>query len=317
MSVEQPRPTILIVEDDESSATFLSIFLGEDYDTIIASNGRRAAETIENIRPDLVLLDVMMPELNGYQVFDKIKSRYPDNPVPVIFITSVASPEDELKALQDGAVDFIGKPFQPGIVKARVRLHLELQFKTKQLEFTNAELERLARVDPLTQLANRRYFDEIARKEIERARRHHTVLSLVAVDIDHFKKINDGHGHLVGDKVLAKFAKFCSEFIRSCDFVARVGGEEFVILLPNTVAEGARAMAERLRKSVSELNIPLEDNSTLTLTLSCGVSEYSAADKDIRNVLRRADTALYQAKSAGRNKVIVARQQEQLESTAS
>jgi two-component system cell cycle response regulator len=301
---DSTRPTILIVEDEQSSATLMSLLLANHYETEVAHDGERAIELMKVLRPDLILLDVVMPRMDGYQVLEAIQELYADDPVPVIFITGLNTPDAEVRALSDGAVDFIHKPFQPDIVQARIRLHLELQYKTKALTKANKELERLSRIDPLTELANRRHLEETAAHEVDRARRQQRPLSLITLDIDHFKKVNDQYGHIIGDLVLKAFANYASQFMRASDFLARTGGEEFVFLLPDTSLDNATDVAKRFRLALESFNIDIGNNEKLQIRVSAGVAQFTDSDINIEGTFARADKALYDAKQQGRNKVV-------------
>lgn len=305
MPNELAKPTILIVDDDKAASALLALVLSEHYDISVADDGTQAIDRVTESRPDLVLLDVMMPGIDGYEVHAQFQELFPNNPLPVIFLTGVNDEEAELKALSEGAADFINKPYRAESVLARVRLQLELQAKTAELQEANEKLKALALIDPLTQLANRRHFDEVAYTEVERALRSGHNLSLVVVDIDHFKKINDNHGHLAGDIVLKEFARAAKISTRAGDLMARIGGEEFVYLLPNVDLEQAAAAAERFRLAVEAMSIDVSEDLTLKITVSGGVAQHQSHET-VENTLERADGALYEAKQFGRNQIATA-----------
>ncbi|GAB3372408.1 diguanylate cyclase [Spongiibacter taiwanensis] len=300
------RATILVVEDELASATLLSILLSEQYQVTVVNCGEDAVASVTTNRPDLILLDIMMPGLDGYAVLDRVLELYPEDPIPVIFLTGITQAEAEVRSLNGGAVDYITKPYHPDVVQARVNLHLELQTKTRALTQANEELSHLSTIDALTGARNRRYFYEFAEAEQSRALRHQLPLCLVMLDIDHFKRINDVYGHATGDTVLTTFAKHMGQLIRSGDCLARLGGEEFAILLPHTQPEEAHHLAQRFTAQIAKLSIETPDDTPLSITISCGVTQVLPEDTNIDQALKRADDAMYIAKGEGRNRVVTA-----------
>jgi len=294
-----PQMKIMIVDDSKFNLTILSEALKGDYEVITASTGKEALEKAAYYTPDLILLDVLMPDMDGHEVCKKIKHQLSTHKIPIIFITSKNKEEDEVKGLSLGAVDYITKPFRLPIVQARVRTHLELKYKTDLLENISSR-------DGLTGIYNRRRFDEALSTEWNRARRTNQPLSLIMLDLDFFKQYNDRYGHLYGDECLKAVAKTLSTTLkRAADFVARYGGEEFVALLPETPLEKAIFMAEKIRKKVESLHIEHED-STLSpqVTVSIGVASTIPKQKaDYNMLIEKADHALYDAKQSGRNQV--------------
>ena len=294
-------PRILIVDDEPTNIQALAHLLKTDYHIQVATNGEKALRiACDATPPDLILLDVEMPELGGHEVCQKLKDNPETRNIPIIFVTGRASTEDEEIGLSLGAVDYISKPFTPSITRARVRNHIDLKLKTDKLE-------QLSRLDGLTELPNRRLFDERLSEEWGRAKRNREELSLVMLDVDEFKNFNDNYGHSEGDACLRRVACVLSSTIsRSADMVARYGGEEFVALLPATDSPGAGCLAEAFRAAVEGLSLRHEfSSSSAVVTLSLGTATYTP-DESIDSpdeLLRMADKALYEAKSAGRNRV--------------
>jgi diguanylate cyclase (GGDEF)-like protein len=299
--MNKDRATLLIIDDQPSSLHALAQTLKQEYTLLIASNGHDALDVARNRQPDLILLDVVMPDMSGLEVCRTLKSDPELCDIPVIFVTAKDEAEDEAAGLDIGAIDYIGKPFNPPIVRARVRNHLELK---QQRDL----LRRIAMMDGLTGVANRRTFDHTFEREWRRSQRTEHPLSLVLVDVDHFKAYNDTYGHQDGDDCLRAVAQ-CLESVlqRPADLIARYGGEEFACLLPETDLAGACEIAERLRHAVESLAIVHKGSTTAPMvTISLGVSN-NAAPKDSHSAdaaLRHADALLYQAKNAGRNRVV-------------
>jgi diguanylate cyclase (GGDEF)-like protein len=292
---------ILIVDDEPANLELLTGLLANDYEVLAAIDGPSALELLGRVRVDLVLLDVMMPGMDGYEVCRLIKANEEIAGVPVMFITSLDDDQAEAHALEVGAVDYITKPLRASIVRRRVHNHMEL----KQL---HDRLTRLANTDGLTGLANRRRFDQALGLECRRLRRCAAGrLSLILLDIDHFKRFNDSYGHCVGDLCLKGVGAVIAGLVRRAnDLAARYGGEEFVCILPETDAAGAAALAERLREAIADLTLR-DGESTIPyrLTASMGVvSVASVLEVTPEQLLEAADIQLYRAKAAGRNRVV-------------
>ncbi|RJP19943.1 MAG: diguanylate cyclase [Candidatus Omnitrophota bacterium] len=298
--MSKEKQTILIVDDERLNIDILGSELGKDYHIIVAKNGNQAVTRIENNTIDLVLLDIIMPELDGYETIKLLKNHDQMKHIPVIFITSKQEDEDEAKGLQLGAVDYIRKPFNLPIVRSRVKTHLDLKLKTDLLE-------KMVSLDGLTNIYNRRKFDEMLDQEWKRATRAHTPLSIILIDIDFFKNYNDFYGHTAGDDCLRKVArglKLCIN--RPEDFLGRYGGEEFVVLLPNTNAAGAKIMAEKLRQAVENLDIPHSYSPiSAHVTISLGVAATIPVEPHDSGIslVESADRMLYESKKKGRNQV--------------
>lgn len=252
--------------------------------------------------PDLILLDIMMPGLDGYEVCRQLKEDEQTRDIPVIFLSALHDMADKLKAFTVGGVDYVSKPFQVDEVMARVNTHLTIRLQQKEPAKMYEELKLLADNDPLTGLPNRRHFLEKARHEENRVKRTSRPMAIILLDIDHFKRVNDSHGHECGDIVLKEAAQRLKAPLRDLDIVARWGGEEFICLLPDTLLEGARHTAEKLRVSISELC--LEYNSTrITLSITLGAALYDGSTS-LDECINQADTALYEGKENGRDQVV-------------
>ena len=295
----EPRQRILMVDDIAANIKILSAILKHEHDILVATNGRDALEIALVEQPDVILLDVMMPDMDGYEVCTRLKADVRTRDIPVIFISAMNEVEDEARGLEAGGLDYITKPINPAIVKARVRIHLELK---RQRDL----LQRISMIDGLTGIANRRRFDEALEREWRRCHRSGSYLSLILVDVDFFKNFNDHYGHLAGDECLKKVAVAMADQIRrGADLVARFGGEEFACLLPDTGAEAAHAMAVRLREAVSGLGIAhLQSAAADHVTISLGVATMVPDGEDLAaRLIEQADRGLYYAKQNGRNQI--------------
>jgi len=294
------RERILIVDDAPANIRLLGETLRARYKISAAPGGEAGLKLARaEPHPDLILLDVVMPDLDGYEVCRRLKEDQCTRGIPVIFITALDDEADETHGLELGAVDYITKPFSLPIVTARVRTHLELKRHRDMLE-------DLSNRDGLTGIHNRRSFDEALHAEWRRAAREGASLSLVMIDIDHFKAYNDRYGHLGGDDCLRRVAgALAASVVRAGDRVARYGGEEFAALLPGADAAAARAVAEKLRRAVAGLEIAHEDSSAADhVTISAGASaSMPTVDVDPAQLIESADRALYDAKAAGRDRV--------------
>jgi len=299
MNTELSQIEILIVDDSPRNVKILGSAFNERYKVKFATSGEKALEMASaESPPDLILLDVVMPEMDGYEVCKRLKDNDRTKNIPVIFITAKGEVEDETKGLELGAVDYIVKPFCLPIVKARVNTHVKLKIKSDSLE-------RLTCIDGLTSIANRRRFDDFFQQEWNRALRSQTKISLIFIDVDFFKNYNDNNGHSAGDECLIKVAQCLKDtLVRTTDLLARFGGEEFIVVLPETNIEQAEAIAEKLRLHVENLNIPhahsaVADKVTLSLGIATTIPTTSLLPSKL---VMAADGALYKAKNLGRNR---------------
>ena len=296
--MEFKKPTILVVDDMTTTLLLLHDLLKDTYEVKIAKSGTKALEILESPNDiDLILLDIEMPDINGYDVCKRIKNNETIKNIPIIFITGRTSQEDEEYGLNLGAIDYITKPFNKAIVKLRIKNYLDLKIK-------NDMLEKLSMYDGLTNIRNRRFFDETFEKTFSEIKRDKKSLAVLMIDIDFFKPYNDNYGHGQGDETLRKVAKALEKTIkRASDFVARYGGEEFVILLKDINKDGVEAVANNLLNAIRELKITHEFSKIENyVTVSIGVSYYnSSSDITKLELLLKADETLYEVKNGGRN----------------
>lgn len=296
--MEFKKPTILVVDDMTTTLLLIHDLLKDTYEVKIAKSGTKALEILESPNDiDLILLDIEMPEINGYDVCKRIKNNETIKNIPIIFITGRTSQEDEEYGLNLGAIDYITKPFNKAIVKLRIKNYLDLKIK-------NDMLEKLSMYDGLTNIRNRRFFDETFEKTFNEIKRDKKSLAVLMIDIDFFKPYNDNYGHGQGDETLRKVAKALEKTIkRASDFVARYGGEEFVILLKDINKDGVEAVANNLLNAVRELKITHEFSKIENyVTISIGASFYnSSSDVTKLELLLKADETLYSVKNSGRN----------------
>lgn len=292
---------ILVIDDERSNIQILYQALSEDYTILAAYNGEDGIRIAKDQEPDLILLDIMLGGVDGYQVCEKLKQESATSGIPIIFVTAQDSTEDELKGLELGAVDYFRKPFSIPLVKMRVSKQMELKRKTDMLEY-------LSLVDGLTGVANRRQFDEKLDQAIRYVDRNHRGLSLLLMDIDFFKQYNDTYGHVKGDEVLKRVANVLRKGAsRPLDFVARYGGEEFAVIIIDATKEEGEAVAEKLRLMVENMNIAHAKSPLARITMSVGVTHISSQHTqhiDAKDFIEDADQSLYLAKEDGRNRVV-------------
>jgi diguanylate cyclase (GGDEF)-like protein len=290
---------VLVADDDAINRQVLGELLKPEYSVLLAKNGEQTLERAVRHLPDLILLDVMMPDMDGYEVLRRLRADPQTEHIAVIFISGLDRPEDEANGLNLGAADYIAKPFNATVVTARVALHLQVVRQRRMLE-------RLAHIDGLTELANRRRFDEVYANEWQRARDARRPLSLALLDIDCFKQYNDRYGHPAGDRVLRSVARTASQFMRRpVDLAARYGGEELVLLMPDTFSEQAQQLVTGLRQAIEQLGIAHDASvAAPVLTVSVGGATLELeAGESAAELLDAVDNLLYRAKHAGRNRV--------------
>ena len=298
---QKEKARILIVDDEKMNLKVLADLLKDEYAPILARSGEQALQhALGDSPPDLILLDVVMPKMGGYEVIKILKNNEKTNNIPVIFVTARNSIEDEEHGLKLGAVDYITKPYSSPVVKIRVRNHLRLVHQYRLLD-------QLAHLDGLTEIPNRRRFEEVFQKEWTRSARNGTPFSLAMIDVDFFKQYNDHYGHAMGDLTLQKIAKALDRGIkRPADLIARYGGEEFVMVLPETDAAAARVVADRTLQKVADLNIPHKYSKAAPhVSVSIGlVTIYIGNNNLPQTFLKTADQNLYLAKENGRNRIV-------------
>lgn len=287
------RSSILVVDDDyEISQLMYCILSEEDYHVEIASSGKQVLDHKNLKSLDLILLDINMPGINGYELCNKLKESHETKEIPIIFLTGNSLPEEKVKGFNCGAIDYVTKPFNGSELLARIRNHLELKHNKDRLK-------EMALMDGLTRLYNHSYMHERLSEEISNSKRHKHKLSLIMIDLDNFKEINDTYGHKFGDLVLQKISASIKELIREEDVAGRYGGEEFIIILPNTDLSSALKVAEKIRSTVKKL---VWNNENLKTTLSGGV--YSLEDESINELIEKTDTLLYKAKNTGKDRIV-------------
>jgi len=297
---------VLVIDDspairEQVVRTLSEVGLFEQYKE--AKDGLEGFRTLIDSKADLVICDVDMPRMDGFKFLQLVESRPELKGVPIIMLTGMMDFNSKIKGLEQGASDYLTKPFDSGELVARVKVQLKIKSLQDELKQANELLKRLTNIDHLTNLFNRRYLSEVLDGEFFRARRNNEYLSLIIIDIDYFKKVNDTYGHQNGDVVLGAVAMLAQRQLRAYDSAARYGGEEFVLVIPGTTLAGGVMVAERLRQAVLEHTFPppLED---LTVTISAGVATYPSPNVDsVDSLFRQADEALYRAKQNGRNRV--------------
>jgi diguanylate cyclase (GGDEF)-like protein len=291
--------SILVIDDEKINLKIISDMLNDDVVVMLAKSGGQGIRKAIEYQPDLILLDVVMPEMDGFETMARLRHDARTSAIPVIFITALNDSSHEEKALLMGASDYIQKPLHTNIVQARVRLHLQLAKQRKMLE-------KLANIDPLTSLANRRKYQDVLEQEWQRAMAHQACLSLLVIDIDNFKQYNDCYGHATGDKVLQQVATVLANQVVDKGLVARYGGEEFVVLLPDHSQEESIEVARRCMQGVEALNLAYShEDFSGKVTVSVGGATKSPSQKcRSEDFFNAADDMLGLAKKSGKNKIL-------------
>jgi len=300
--------TVLIIDDSPSVRAEIrrTLRAANLFDRILeASDGIEGLKLLLSEQLDLVLCDLEMPGMDGEKLLQIKEAQSICADVPVIFLTASEDLDRRVRLLESGASDSITKPFHAADLLARLRLHLKIKRLQDELREKNAVLSKLSTTDHLTGLRTRRYLNEILNVECLRAGRYRSPLTIVMADLDHFKRVNDTYGHLVGDVVLKGTADILRATLRATDVAARWGGEEFLVVLPETDAEGGSQWAERWRQGVEEALFQGSDNRSFRVTMSVGVTHYDDRLKTPEALVDLADQALYHAKDKGRNRVVV------------
>lgn len=285
--------SILIVDDDPQVSLLIQCLLNEEhYQVDVAHSGKEVLSRNDLKSFDLILLDINMPGINGYELCNELKESNETNEIPIIFLTGNCLPEDKVEGFQCGAIDYVTKPFHGSELLARIKNHLELKHNQDYLK-------ELALMDGLTKLYNHSYIHERLSEEISKTKRHNLELSLIMIDLDDFKLINDTFGHKLGDSVLKKVASSITDVLREEDIAGRYGGEEFLIILPNTDNSSAYNVAEKIRNAVKNLKW---EPKALKITLSGGV--YSFSGETVNEFIEKADLLLYNAKDTGKDQIM-------------
>jgi diguanylate cyclase (GGDEF)-like protein len=301
---------VLLVEDSLASSQVTQRYVeSAGHSVITARDGNEGIQKFLEYKPDLVLLDVNMPNMDGYECARHIRKNCQQGNlwIPIIFLSGEVTEDAIVKGIDAGGDDYLPKPITQRVLSAKLLAMARIADMRKELEEASAHLKRLSSIDGLTQLYNRRHFDEALKQEWSRAGRTQDPLSLILCDIDHFKAFNDNYGHLAGDDALVKTSQSIMDTLqRPSDLPARYGGEEFAVILPNTPAVGAMIVAEQLRTAMDQLAIPhaLSDSSNI-VTMSIGVSTYypNHSKATYIELLDAADRGLYRAKKKGRNRI--------------
>jgi len=292
--------TVLLVDDMPDNIRMLGEVLKGDYQILISTNGEDALRVAEESQLDIILLDIMMPGMNGYEVCQRLRAAPETSDIPIIFVSAMDQIENEVAGLEMGAIDYLTKPINPTITRLRVKNQLELKHYR---DFLAAQ----SLIDGLTGIPNRRRFDEDIAREWQRSIRSSSSVSLMMIDIDFFKPYNDTYGHLEGDSCLRMVAESLqASLVRGTDLVARYGGEEFACLLPETDIDGAAILGERFRQAVLDLHIPHEKSDVGNyVTVSIGAASMApVSGMQVTEIIQAADSCLYKAKHKGRNQLV-------------
>jgi two-component system, cell cycle response regulator len=297
---------ILVVDDNPDNLEIISTRLRfRGYDVDVAAHGSEALDLVDRVQPDLILLDVMLPDIDGYEIARRIKSddRLPF--IPIILVTARDSTQDKVAGLDAGADDYLPKPINFPELEARVRSMLRIKRLQDELEEKNRELERISISDGLTGLFNHRHIHGLLHEEFERVNRTDDPLTVAMLDLDHFKQINDNYGHQAGDRVLQELAEILRSNAREIDKLGRYGGEEFLVILPDTELDEGVVFLERVRGDVESRSFDLDGPAPLRVTISAGVATHPAPGvREPDGLIKQADRALYAAKADGRNRVV-------------
>ncbi len=300
---------ILIIDDsksvrDEIIDVLKKVRLFNDF--FQADDGIQGMRILLDNPVDVVICDVIMPEIDGFKFLTMMKSKSEFRDIPVIMLTGEENPEKKVMGLEQGASDYLTKPFDSGELIARVKVQLKIKSLQDELKATNSVLEELSITDGLTKVYNRRYFMDLFNLEFLKAQRYKSKLSCIMLDIDHFKKVNDTYGHQQGDRVLEFVGKVLKVQCRKFDVVARYGGEEFIIALPQTDPTGSKTVAEKIRKEIETHRFE-DPRGPKMITVSMGLSFYPREDiPNMEEMIKKADSALYKAKENGRNRIELA-----------
>jgi len=291
--MEENKRTILVVDDTETNIDIMLELLSDKYDILVALDGEGALEIVQEDKVDLILLDIMMPDMDGYEVCTILKNNVNTKDIPVIFITAKTDEDSIEEAYETGGIDYVTKPFKPRELLARVKTQIKLNELINDLEF-------IASYDEMTGIYNRRKFFSLSVQEFDNSKED---LYTIMIDIDKFKKVNDTYGHPVGDKVIKIVTKTISEKVPDEAIFGRIGGEEFALICKNSSKENILNFIENIREEISNLEVLSDKDTSIKFTISIGVTKVKD-DDCIDSALKTADIALYEAKASGRNKVV-------------
>ncbi|WP_392531577.1 diguanylate cyclase domain-containing protein [Nostoc sp. C117] len=307
-TLQESQSLVLIVDDEPFIRMILRHFLQrEGYQIVEAQNGIEALIIFKQLQPDIVLLDAIMPDMDGFECCTELQTLDCGKHTPVLMITGLDDQESVDSAFEVGAIDYVTKPIHWPVLRQRVKRLIQQSQLQQKLEAINLELQRLVTIDGLTEVANRRGFEEYFAQEWQRMKREQSPISLIICDVDFFKLYNDTYGHRIGDRCLQEIAKAIKDIVkRPGDLVARYGGEEFAVILPNTDTLGATYIAENICDAVRKLAIPHRNSQVSPyVTLSAGfTTEIPQQSSDLEEMIAAADLALYQAKAAGRDRFV-------------
>lgn len=304
--METYMPLVLVVDDSQTQRAIISEYLKPlGCDVVLAASGEEALIKVSEQVPDLIIMDVEMPGLNGFESCKAIRGFLQDNWVPIVYLTGRTDPADLVEGLNVGGDAYITKPVHQDVLVAISKAMLRVSSVQSELLKANKKLDEVAHFDALTQVMNRRGYEDMLDRLWKDHDRRNTPLSILLMDIDFFKKYNDGYGHIKGDECLRDVAQVLKkELKRPIDVLARYGGEEFVVLLPDTDLEGAKLVGSRFIQAMAKANIPHEfSDAESHVTVSIGAAQ-KQSDQAPTDLLQTADKALYKAKEAGRNQVI-------------
>lgn len=309
MTEPKQKATILIVDDSEMIRNRIRGVLQKEKDLTLvlfeAENGIKGYKELLKQKIDLVICDLIMPQIDGLKLMELAKNHPELKNIPIIMLTAEGEQQKKNRALEKGASDYLTKPFDDAELLARVRMHLKLKLLQDELKEANRRLTSLSNTDALTEIYNRRYLMNTMVHEVLRAKRYHTPLSFLIMDLDDFKHLNDTYGHQAGDQVLRDVCKRLRAIQRQTDIFARYGGEEFALLMTQTPLFNAEKAAEKFREAVAKEPFMIQDKA-VEVTLSCGLSCFVDGEIDtIDSIIMTADKALYRAKSEGKNRVVV------------
>ena len=314
VSPDRIQGFILVVEDEANSRLLLKTYLtSEGYEVKTARSGEEALDIVAESQPSVIILDIILPGINGYDVCKRLKHSIVTNFIPVILVTALRGNDEHIQGIEAGADDFISKPFNRVELLTRIKsllrikaLNDALEQKIEELEKARTKLRKLAVTDGLTGLFNYRAFRRQLHLEIQRSKRFNLPVTLLMMDIDFFKEYNDRFGHPNGDRVLQRFAQILYNNVREVDCLARYGGEEFALILPGTEKKSAKIAAEKLRRLIEQTPFPMEKKLPKgRVTMSIGGASYPEDTQEEEELIRLSDQALYKAKNSGRNRTVL------------